>query len=97
MTVVGEIIEAVLFVFIGLLWIRLITDWVQAFARSWEPRGVLLVLLEGAYTATDPPINGFRRIIKPVRIGNFSLDISFLLVMILAYVALSLNRNLLLF
>jgi YggT family protein len=36
-------------------------------------------------------------VIKPIRIGNFALDISFLLVMILAYVALSLNRNLLLF
>lgn len=97
MTVAGEIIEAVLFVFIGLLWIRLITDWVQSFARAWEPRGPLLVLLEGAYTATDPPINGLRRVIKPVRIGNFALDISFLLVMILAYVALALNRHFLLY
>ncbi|HJQ07068.1 MAG TPA: YggT family protein [Nocardioides sp.] len=97
MTVVGEIIEAVLFVFIGLLWIRFVTGWVLNFARSWEPRGVLLVLLESAYTATDPPINGLRRVIKPLRIGNFYLDISFLLVLILAYVALNLNRNLLLY
>ncbi|GAB4007585.1 YggT family protein [Nocardioides ultimimeridianus] len=97
MTVVGEIIEGTLFVFIGLLWIRLITDWVQNFARSWEPRGALLVLLEGAYTVTDPPIKGLRRVIKPIRIGSVSLDISFILVMLVAYVALSLNRNLLLF
>lgn len=97
MTVVGEIIEGTLFVFIGLLWIRLITDWVQNFARSWEPRGPLLVLLEGAYTVTDPPINGLRRVIKPIRIGSVSLDISFILVMLVAYVALSLNRNLLLY
>jgi YggT family protein len=93
---VGEIVEAVLFAFIGLLWIRLITDWVLNFARSWEPKGVLLVALEGAYTVTDPPIKGLRRMIKPVRLGNFALDISFLLVMIVAYVALSLNRSLLL-
>jgi YggT family protein len=45
---------------------------------------------------TDPPINGLRRVIKPIRIGNFALDISFILVMILAYVLLSVNRSTLL-
>jgi YggT family protein len=94
--VVGLVIEAVLFVFITLMWVRFITDWVQVFARSWEPRGVVLVLLEGAYTATDPPINGLRRVLKPVRIANFSLDLSFLLVILVAYVLLQLNRSLLL-
>ncbi len=96
MTLVGLIIEVVLWVFIGLLWIRFIVDWVQVFARSWEPRGVLLVLLEIVYSVTDPPINALRRVVKPLRIGNFALDLSFILVMILAYVALYLNRALLL-
>ncbi|RHW25171.1 YggT family protein [Nocardioides immobilis] len=96
MTLVGLIIEVVLWVFIGLLWIRFIVDWVQVFARSWEPRGVLLVLLEVVYSITDPPINALRRVVKPLRIGNFALDLSFILVMILAYVALYLNRALLL-
>ena len=96
MTLVGLIIEVVLWIFIGLLWIRFIVDWVQVFARSWEPRGVLLVLLEIVYSVTDPPINALRRVVKPLRIGNFALDLSFILVMILAYVALYLNRALLL-
>ena len=30
---------------------------------------------------------------KPIRIGNFALDLSFILVMILAYVALAVNRS----
>jgi YggT family protein len=94
--VVGQIIEVVLYVFIGLLWIRFVTDWVLVFARSWEPAGPVLVLLEGAYTATDPPINALRRVIKPIRMGNFALDLSFLLVMILAYVLLIVNRGTLL-
>ena len=93
---VGQIIEVVLYVFIGLLWIRFVTDWVLVFARSWEPAGPVLVLLEGAYTATDPPINGLRKVVKPIRMGNFSLDLSFLLVMILAYVLLIVNRGTLL-
>ena len=92
MSIAGQIIEGVLWTFIGLLWIRFIIDWVQIFARSWEPRGVLLVILEIVYSITDPPIKALGRVIKPIRIGNFALDLSFILVMILAYVALAVNR-----
>ncbi|MEQ6901674.1 YggT family protein [Nocardioides sp. YIM 152588] len=96
MTTVGWIIEGILFAFIGLLWVRFITDWVLAFARSWEPSGVVLVLLESAFTVTDPPVKALRRVIKPIRIGNFALDLSFILVMIAAYVLLAVNRSALL-
>ena len=93
MSLAGQIIEGVLWAFIGLLWIRFIVDWVQVFARSWQPRGVLLVVLEVVYTITDPPIKALRRVIPPLRIGSFALDLSFILVMILAYVALAVNRS----
>ena len=93
MSLAGQIIEGVLWTFIGLLWIRFIVDWVQVFARSWEPRGLLLVLLEIVYSITDPPIKALGRVVKPIRIGNFALDLSFILVMILAYVALAVNRQ----
>jgi YggT family protein len=96
LSLAGQIIEAVLWTFIGLLWIRFIVDWVQIFARAWEPHGVLLVLLEIVYSITDPPIKALGRVIKPIRIGNFALDLSFILVMILAYVALVVNRQILL-
>ena len=69
---------------------RTATPWM---ARSWEPHGVLLVLLEIVYSITDPPIKALGRIVKPIRIGNFALDLSFILVMILAYVALAVNRQ----
>ena len=93
MSLAGPIIEGVLWTFIGLLWIRFIVDWVQVFARSWEPRGPLLVLLEIVYSITDPPIKALRRVVKPIRIGSFALDLSFILVLILAYVALAVNRQ----
>lgn len=96
MTLAGTIIEYALYAFIVLLWVRFIVDWIQVFARSWEPRGFLLVVLEVVYSVTDPPIKALRKVIKPIRIGNFALDLSFLLVMILAYVLLALNRNFLL-
>ena len=96
MEVAGGLIEGLLWFFIALLWIRFVVDWVQIFARSWTPRGVLLVALEGVYSITDPPIKALRRVIPPLRIGSISLDLSFLIVMIGAYVLLQVNRQLLL-
>ena len=86
MIVVGQVIEGLLWFFIALLWIRFVVDWVQVFARSWSPRGPLLVLLEIVYSVTDPPIRALRRVIPPLRIG------SFLIVIISAYVLLRVNR-----
>ena len=96
MVIVGQVLVAILLVFIGLLWIRFIVDWVQVFARSWSPHGVLLVVLELVYSVTDPPIKALRRVIPPLRIGNFALDLSFLIVFVGAYVLFSIvGRSLL--
>jgi YggT family protein len=91
MHVIGTIFYVLLWVFLALMWIRFIVDWVQVFARSWEPRGLLLVLLEGVYSATDPPINALRKVIPPLRLGTVALDLSFLLVMLIAYILLRLD------
>ena len=89
MQIFGQTLYMLLLVFIGLLWIRFIVDWVQVFARRWEPRGPLLVALEGVYSATDPPIVALRRVIPPLRIGSVALDLSFLLVMVAAWLLLN--------
>jgi len=91
MQIVGSIIHVLLFTFIALLWVRFVVDWVQVFARSWTPHGVLLVILEVVYSVTDPPIKALRRVIPPLRLGNFALDLSFLIVLVGAYVLLRVN------
>jgi YggT family protein len=91
--IAGQIIEGLLWFFIAMLWIRFVVDWVQIFARSWVPRGLVLVLLELVYSVTDPPIKALRRVIPPLRLGNFALDLSFIIVMIAAYVLLYVNRS----
>ena len=93
MHVVGQVIEGLLWFFIALLWIRFVVDWVQVFARSWTPHGPLLVGLEVVYSTTDPPIRALRRVIPPLRLGSIALDLSFLIVMISAYVLLRINRG----
>jgi YggT family protein len=82
---VGNVLLIILYVFFGMLWIRFIVDWVQVFARSWSPRGPLLVVLEAVYSTTDPPIKALRRVIPPLRLGSIALDLSFLIVMICTY------------
>jgi len=84
--VIGELIYVALWIYLVLLFIRLVVDWVQVFARSWEPRGILLVVLEAVYTATDPPLKALRRVVPPLRLGGFALDLSFLLLIVIIYV-----------
>lgn len=85
---VASVVYLVLWLFIGLLFIRFIVDWVQVFARSWTPTGPVVVVLETVYTLTDPPILFLRRFIPPLRLGNVALDLSFMLVLIICYLLL---------
>ena len=82
---VGLTLWTVLTVFVGLMLIRLVVDWVQMFARSWTPRGPVLFVLEIVFSATDPPIVFIRRFVPPLRLGAVSLDTSFLIVLIIVY------------
>ena len=88
MEIVGQILYGILWFFIALLWVRFIIDWVQIFARSWRPSGPLLVVLEVVYSITDPPIKLVRRWLPTLRIGSVALDLSFLVVMIVAWLLL---------
>lgn len=96
MYAVGLVIHVILFTFIALMWVRFIVDWVMVFARQWQPTGPLLLVLEVVYSITDPPIKALRKVIPPLRLGSFALDLSFLLVLVIAWVLLNLNRSLLL-
>jgi YggT family protein len=91
-TLVGSIIDLILFLFLGLMLIRLVVDWVQVFARSWTPKGPVLVVLEIVYSITDPPIMFVRRFVPPLRIGSVALDTSFLIVLVVVYLLRILNR-----
>lgn len=82
MNVLGQVLQVALWVFLLLLIVRLVMDYVMMFARSYEPRGLALVLLEVTYTVTDPPLKALRRVIPPLRIGGIALDLSFLVLFI---------------
>ncbi len=82
MQLVLQVLNLALFLYLLVLLLRLVFDWVQVFARDWRPRGVALVVAEGSYTLTDPPLRLLRRIIPPLRLGAIQLDLAFLVLML---------------
>ena len=85
----GQIIATILFFYQLILFARIIFDLLQMFARSWKPRGPILIVAEVIYSLTDPPLRLLRRVIPPVRLGGVALDFSFLLLLILMQVLIS--------
>lgn len=89
---VGQLLSLILSLYLFVLIGRLIFDWVQVFARDWRPKGPVLVLANGIYTLTDPPLRALRRVIPPLRLGGVALDLGFLVLIL----GVSLSRNLVL-
>jgi YggT family protein len=85
---VGQVLIVALWLFFVLLIARLVLDYIQMFARSWRPSGVLLVVAEAIYTVTDPPLKALRRLIPPLRLGSISLDLSFLVLVVLVQIGI---------
>lgn len=86
-------LATVLWVYWLILIGRLIFDWVQVFARDWTPKGPLLIIAEAIYTLTDPPLNALRRFIPPLRLGQVSLDLSFLVLILAIGIGISVLSN----
>ena len=61
---------------------RIVFDLLQMFARSWRPRGPILIVAEVIYSLTDPPLRVLRKVIPQVRLGGVALDFSFLILLI---------------
>ena len=74
----ASIVSSLLSLYILVLLVRIVIDWVQVFARSWRPTGVLLVLANLVYGMTDPPLRWLRRVVPVLRLGGVGLDLSFL-------------------
>ncbi|HET9873837.1 MAG TPA: YggT family protein [Propionibacteriaceae bacterium] len=96
MIIVGIVIQWVLWLFLMVLFARMILSWVPVLVRDWEPRGPMLVVAEVIYSITDPPLRALRKVLHPVRIGNMMLDLAFIALAILVSLLMQINRALLL-
>nr|WP_180272204.1 YggT family protein [Actinomyces ruminis] len=78
MVAIISIISSLLNLYVLILLIRVVLDWIQLFARSWRPTGVVLVLANIVYGLTDPPLRQIRRFVPLVRLGGVGIDLGFL-------------------
>lgn len=92
MSVIRAVLYFVVFIFFILLIGRLVIDWIQVFARDWRPRGVVLVIAEAIYSATDPPLKLLRRLLPPLRIGSVQLDLAFIVLFLMVTLAMTLLK-----
>jgi YggT family protein len=72
------------FLFIVVLFARVILSLIIVLSRDWKPTGAALVLTEGVYTVTDPPVKAVRKLIPPFTVGQFRIDLGFMVLLILA-------------
>ncbi len=83
-----EVLFYVLTIYLVVLIGRMIFGWIQVFAREWRPSGIILVVAEGIFTVTDPPLKFLRRFIPPLRLGMVAMDLSFMVLFIVVLILL---------
>jgi YggT family protein len=92
---VGEVIATVLWLYFVVLLARFVIDLVQMLSKNWRPSGIMLIISEFIFTITDPPLKLLRRVVPQLKIGGVTLDLSFLILIILLQIAISLSVSLL--
>jgi YggT family protein len=88
---IASIVNALLLLYVLVLFARMILDILPMVNRGWRPRGAGLIAAEVVYTVTDPPLRLLRRFIRPVRMGPVSIDLSFTIVILLCFVLMSIT------
>lgn len=78
LSALASIVSSLLSLYLLILLVRVVLDWVQLFARSWRPTGPVLVVANVVYSLTDPPLQWLRRTLPFLRIGTMGIDLSFL-------------------
>lgn len=73
-----EIIRWLIDVYLAILVVRMVIDWILGLARRWSPRGLMADVIRIVYELTEPPLRWLRRWIPSVPLGPVRLDVSFL-------------------
>jgi len=89
LSIVLQVLYLVLYVFFLTLLARFVLGAVLAYGRRWQPGRGAAATLESVWSVTDPPLKALRRVIPPLRIGNVSLDLASLVLLVILFVLLN--------
>ncbi|UGT42451.1 YggT family protein [Nocardia yamanashiensis] len=83
MHAIGILLGYALTLFLLLLLVRLILDWIGVLGNSpaWADRARPVV-----YRLTEPVIGPVRKVLRPIRLGDVSIDLAFTAVFIVVLV-----------
>ncbi len=97
LSIVFQILYLLVYVFFLTLLARFVLGAVLQYGRRWQPGRSSSAALESVWSVTDPPLKALRRVIPPLRIGNVSLDLASLVLLVILFVLLNfVLRNLIL-
>jgi YggT family protein len=88
-SVVFQGVYLLLYAFLLTLLTRFVMGWVIQFGRRWRRGRGAAAALEIVWSVTDPPLNALRRVIPPLRIGNVSVDLASMVLLILVLVLMN--------
>lgn len=86
MDTIVELARLLVFLYILVLLARIILTLLISVSRDFKPTGVGLVITEGVFTLTDPPVKVVRKIIPPLNLGQIRIDVGFMVLLFLAFV-----------
>ena len=86
LSVVFQILYLLVYIFFLVLLARFVLGAVLQYGRRWQPSRGASAALETVWSVTDPPLKALRRVIPPLRIGNVSLDLASLVLLVILFV-----------
>ena len=86
LSIVFQILYVLLYLFFIVLLTRFVLGAVLQYGRRWQPSRGASAGLESVWSVTDPPLKALRRVIPPLRIGNVSLDLASIVLLVILFV-----------
>ncbi|MDI6104488.1 YggT family protein [Actinoplanes sp. NEAU-A12] len=86
LSIVLQILYLLLYLFFMVLLARFVLSAVLQYGRRWQPSRGASAGLEAVWSVTDPPLKALRRVIPPLRIGNVSLDLASIVLLVILFV-----------
>jgi YggT family protein len=89
LSIIAQLVYLVLYFFWLTLLARFVMGSVIAYSRRWHPGRGAAATLELVWSVTDPPLKALRRVIRPLRVGTVSVDLSAIVLLLILYVLMN--------
>ncbi|WP_091346176.1 YggT family protein [Micromonospora rhizosphaerae] len=86
LSILLQVLYLIVYLFLLVLLARFVLSAVLAYGRRWQPGRGASAGLESVWSVTDPPLKALRRVIPPLRIGNVSIDLASLVLLVILFV-----------